>query len=200
MNAAEHAHLDDSRLVAARTGRLRLRRDEREHLAGCPACATRDREWAEALAQSLAAAQAQADEAFPPSRLARQRDAILQRLQRLEPARVLAFPTAPGSAVVPPRRRSRVRWIAAAAAAGLVIAAFTGQYIGVTPRHGLAHRAAPAAAAAAPRPVVSARIVALSEDEFLLQVDDAIGAPRVAELQEIDDLTPRLRDAAIRIR
>ncbi len=200
MSAADHGHPDAARLVAAVAGRLRLRRHEREHLVACAACASRNREWADGLAASRAAAQAEADAAFPPSRLARQRDAILRRLQSLEPARVIAFPGAPAIGAARPRR-SRVRWVAAAAAAGLVLAAFTGQYVGLVPRHAPRHGAGAAVPSRAVRLVAAEpRAMALTEDEFLLQVDDAIGKPRVAELREIDDLTPRVRDASIRIR
>ncbi len=199
MNAAEQGHLDDDRLVGARTGRFRLRRHERAHLVCCPDCAARDREWADALAASQAAARTAADAACSPARLARQRDAILRRLQRLEPARVLAFPTTPATDALRPRR-TRLRWIAAALAAGLVIAAFTGQYVGLAPRHTPPHRAVTSASVRAPRAAATAHMVAITDDEFLLQVDNAIEKPTVAELREIDDLTPRLREATIRIR
>ena len=199
MSAADQTHLDDARLIAARTGGLAFRRGEHTHLASCEACARRDREWCAALAASRAAAEADADAPFPASRLARQREAILRRLERLEPARVLAFPTIPGIGSERPRR-NRSRWIAAAAAAGLFVGAFTGQYMGLGPRR----LPPPAGASTVVQPVhpITARhpVTVLSDDDFLLEVDSAIGRPRVAELRTIDDLTPSLRDAAIRIR
>ena len=200
MTHADERHLDDDRLVAARTGARPLRRGERAHLDTCTACARRDAGWRDALDRTRAAADRAADEVFTPSRLARQRAAILERIGRLEPARVLAFPTATTTTPVRPNRL-RTRGVAGAAAAGLLVGVITGRYVSLAPRQppqqvGTSALARPARVVVTP---VRAAVI-VTDDEFLSQVDTAIGGPRVPELRAIDDFTPRVRDASIRVR
>lgn len=200
MRHADERHLDDDRLMAAHAGGRPLGRRERAHVGACAACARRDAEWRAALDRTREAAERAADEVFTPSRLARQRERILERLDQLEPARVLAFPTTTTTTGVRPSRM-RMRWIAGAAAAGLLVGVVTGRYVELRPRRapqqvGTSALVRPARVAAQPvRPAVVA-----SDDEFLSQVDTAIGSPRVPELRAIDEFTPRVRDASIRVR
>ncbi len=203
MHSPDEMHLDDDRLMAAQIGQWPLRRRERAHLAACGTCAARLREWQAALAGTRATADTVADEAFPADRLARQRRAILDRVQRLESARVLAFPTTPAPVAGRPARLG-TRWVAAAAAAGLLVGVVTGQYVNFVPHRPRLQQVAASALARTARLVpgpthAHARVVP-TDDEFLSQVDTAIQSPHVPELQAIDDLTPRIREAAIRVR
>ena len=86
----------------------------------CAQCRTRYADFTMWLDGIKTDARADADDAFPPERLAAQQAQILRRLETAgRPARVIAFPrfTGPVSAHHPGRQR----WIAAAAAAGLWI-------------------------------------------------------------------------------
>ena len=178
----------------------------------------RSRRGAGALAE-------EADAAFPPERLAAQRARIARRLAALarqqerrtsrravgagsqaaaprsQPARVLPFPVR--ETVV--RRPARpVRWVAAAAAAGLLVGLVAGRgfdrrlasgpsSVGSAPSAAL--RAAPAAE---PRPQGARGAPALADllagEPLLVEIEAALASPRVAELQAIDALTPRVRE------
>src|SRR5687767_11349566 len=134
-----------------------------------------DTEIARLLAEYSEAVTAEADAAFPAERLARQQTRILQRLeQEGRPGRVIAFPAGHAHEPPPLRARPGMRWIAGAAAAGLIIGVVAGHLT-----HDFSTRA-PQIAAARPgtSPVdgggigadpVTLRAVSttLSEEEFL---------------------------------
>src|SRR5262245_14978394 len=94
---------------------------DRQHVAVCPACEARRDALARLLADTADVAAAEADALFTAERLTRQRQRILQRLEQ-EGAlgRVINFP-APQAHTRPLRSRPGTRWIATAAAAGLLI-------------------------------------------------------------------------------
>src|SRR5213075_3472379 len=76
----------------------------------------------------------EADEAFPPERLAAQHAQIFRRLEAAErPARVIAFPKF--AQPLTSRTSHASRWIAAAAAAGLIVGVGVGQLMDL--RHSL---------------------------------------------------------------
>ncbi len=161
-----------------------------------------DDEIAALLAEYSAAVTAEADAAFPAERLARQQARILQRLeQEGRPGKVIAFPAGHAHEAPPLRARPGMRWIAGAAAAGLIIGVVAGHLT-----HDFSNRAtgrAPQIAAVRPdsgMETVTLRAVSttLSEEEFLGQLEMAIEGNRSASLQPLDELTPRVWEIASR--
>lgn len=187
-------HLPEDHLIEMCLGGAVSAGDE-QHLAGCGACTERRTTVAHMLDDIQTAATVAADTAFPPDRLARQQARILQRIEHeVRPGRVLAFPAAPSLDVpVLPRRRS-ASWAVtiAAAAAGLVVGAFAGQ---LAPDLSSPRSPEPVvrAAASASVPVSGAlrTVAAISDDEFLGQIELAVGRPGPAVLRPLEALTPR---------
>jgi hypothetical protein len=166
------------------------------HVAGCGTC----RAEYDALAQVFLAARDASDEAdehFTPERLAAQQAHILRRLENAErPARVLPFPLS--TRPFPNARMGARRWIAAAAAAGLL----TGIIAGRAFEFGNPWRTAPGAQtqtmARGRPPVLSSTPAATVNDERLLrEIEAALVEPRVDELRALDALTPRVREASL---
>lgn len=181
-----------------------LSRAETEHLAACARCAARLAALEAFLARLRDEAVAAADEAFSPERLLAQRLRILRRIERLSthpgPARVLPFPAIVGAAArVAGHGR---RWIAAAAAAGMLVGVVAGRFVALKER--AAPHGSPGASgfegslpAAQERPFQHA---ALDEERLLVEIEDALGAPRVEELRAIDAVTPRIQDVTFTLR
>jgi hypothetical protein len=146
------------------------------HVAKCDDC----RAEYDALAQVFLAARDAADEAdehFPPDRLAAQHAHILRRLENAErPARVLHFPLS--TRPFPSARNGARRWIAAAAAAGLL----TGIVAGRALEFGNPWRNSPRVqpetqtlASSRRTPVMTAGTTAGTNDERLLrEIEDAL--------------------------
>jgi hypothetical protein len=153
----------------------------------------------ELLVQRVAdALNAEADAAFPEERLTRQRSKILQQLQQIgRPGRVIAFPAQQGGAPHSILQTTpATRWIAAAAAAAFIAGLVAGQ------RLPSEFRATPNARVAVSRPAAAAPTgsaarpstpVAVSDDEFLSEVELAANS-RPAVLRHLDALTPRAWD------
>jgi hypothetical protein len=187
-----HTHLSDDRLIELCFD-LDVAPADRAHLRTCDTCQSRRANLAGTLEEIESAVAHDADEAFPPDRLARQRARILQRVEQDgRPARVIAFPA--GHSPDIPRRRVRpARWGAVAAA---VAASFL---IGLLAEH-LAHdfpgsrQSIPSARMQASVPVAQARTVG-SDDELLGQVELAASGVGPAALRPLDVLTPRAWDA-----
>ena len=159
-----------------------------------------DEELARLLAEYSETVNAEADAAFPADRLARQQSRILHRLeQEGRPGRVIAFPAGYAHDPAPLRARPGMRWIAGAAAAGLIIGVAAGHLT-----HDFSTRVgtrAPQIVASRPEPgAVPLRAVSttLSEEEFLGQLEMAIEGSRSASLQPLDELTPRVWEIAAR--
>lgn len=154
------------------------------HLASCAACRRRQARLARRLAASRAGAHAAADAAFPPEVLDRQRSAILQRIARVGAGRVIAFPRSqpPADAATGPIWRGHERrWIAAAAAAGLLVGFMAGQWPGAD--------ASPTPAAVAvvtPSPAEALR----RDDTLLSDVEEALSREVRPEFGALDGLTP----------
>ena len=93
-------------------------------------------------------AMAAADAAFPESRLRAQRSSILARLEQARAgSRVLDFPTVPATRTWMARRdRPAMRWLAGAAAAGLLVGLGAGQAVFTGHQLRFHSPAAPAAA------------------------------------------------------
>ena len=190
------AHLDDAALAAIWTdGRL-----SHPHLDSCAACRARFADMSTWLENIRVDAITEADESFSAERLATQQAQILRRLEAAErPARVIAFPR-----FVQPltSRTSHVsRWIAAAAAAGLIVGVGVGQLMDL--RHSLtapgpsAVQARVANAPSSGRRDPRIQTVSASRDEaFLSELDASLSRAAVPELRALDGLTPRAGDQA----
>jgi hypothetical protein len=161
------------------------------HLDTCTLCADRAREMGRWLDQTRDLGIAEADAAFPEERLAVQQAQILRKLEMADrPARLLSFPrhVAPvaDNTLVNDHRVSS-RWIAAAAAAGLVLGVIGGRMsLWTTPE---ADRAA--AVQTAPKAPETAR----ATDTDLLLLDSEISQPQIRSLSAIDTLTPQVNVA-----
>lgn len=181
-----HRHLSDDRLIE-----LCLEGADARVPDGCSVCEQRHAELVTLLAEVDAAVIREADTAFSDERLARQRARILQRLgQDGRPGRVIAFPGHLHDAPVI-RPRTGTRWIAAAAAAGLLIGLIAG-HMTRDLQAPITHRATGAPLATdAGQPALRAVATTLSEDEFLGEVEMAADSPGATELRSLHDLTPR---------
>lgn len=192
-------HLSDDRLIEVCLESAPAR-SELQHLDSCVECQGRRADIALMLTDISQAAAAEADAVFPAERLVRQHARIVQRLEHEgRPGRVIAFPAGHGSDAFVLRTRPAMRWIAGAAAAGLVIGLLAGH---------LAHdfsvirpgRATQLAIAARPVPdVPTLRAVAttISEEDFLGQIDLAIEGSGSTSLRPLDELTPRAWEVTI---
>lgn len=193
-------HLDDDVLAeiwsaAASEGRTATH----PHLTSCAHCRSRYSAFTDWLDDVSADARAEADEAFPVERLAAQQAAIFRRLEALErPARVIAFPrnTRPTTT----SQHFTRRWIATAAAAGLVIGLAAGQILDLRHRLDGTPQAARGTTEIAQRSPVARQIAvqpASLSDEALFYGDYGeaeVGARSARYMPEVDEITPRARD------
>jgi hypothetical protein len=190
------AHLDDAALAAIWTdGRL-----SHPHLDDCVPCRARFADFSAWLENMRVDAITQADENFSAERLAAQQAQIFRRLEAAgRPARVIAFPR---FAQPLTSRTSHVsRWIAAAAAAGLIVGVGVGQMMDL--RHSLmALNASASRARVANAPVSAGRdprvqtVGAIRDEAFLSELDASLSRTAVPELRALDGLTPRAGDRA----
>jgi hypothetical protein len=196
-------HVTDERLAAIATAGLDDPADpSQQHVLTCDECGGRLAALQNVLAEVTSVATDEADEVFDASRLARQRDNVLRRLDHAGgPARVIEFPHR--ARTQRPMRPIAVRWVAAAAAAGLVIGVYAGSHItttGVTEsaESRVTHIAAPPPAQSAPTAAVHE--TAPPDEEILSEIETALVTPRLPPLQAIDALTPRFREVGLKIR
>jgi hypothetical protein len=196
-------HLDDTALAGMWTDST-LDGGERRahpHLDACAACRSRYAALDAWLQEVGAVARAEADDVFPADRLAAQQNQIMRRLEALErPARVIVFPKHLHAAA---GDRGARRWIAAAAAAGLVVGIAAGQLLDLRDALGGPTRQfaeqRPAEAVPTVANIQPAVVTSLQSDEaFLSELEDASLSPRVPELAALDAFTPRLRDISER--
>ena len=203
-NGRGSRHLTDRELLRAAVdadGAAGTARDA--HLAVCRRCALRLGTLREDLDRLAAAAAAAFDDALPAWRLARPRSRILDRIRRAADrpgsARILRFP-APAARAAPGANPVRRR-LALAAAAGLLVVLGVGQAVDGGRR--TAANPPPAAAAAPNRPAVEPpggppRTAA--DEQFMRELEEALHSPRVGPLVALDEMTPRVRAAAIDVR
>lgn len=198
MIKAQH-HLSDDRLIEVCLDSAPAH-GELQHLDSCVECQGRRSDIARMLTDISQAAAAEADAVFPAERLTRQHARILQRLEpEGRPGRVIVFPAGHLSDPFVLRTRPANRWIAGAAAAGLVIGLLAGHLAhdfsvirpGRATQLAIATRPAPAV------PTLRAVATSISEDEFLGQIDLAIEGAGGTSLRPLDDLTPRAWEVTI---
>jgi hypothetical protein len=172
------------------------------HLAECTHCAARVSALRSDLDRITTAAEAAFDDALPPWRLVRQRRRIMHRIQRAaggrSSARILRFPTSPSLSVAgaQPSRR----WLSLAAAAGLLLAVGIGQ---VLDGRRQPPAPSPGAAAALSQPIIGPAAgppQAVADEQFMRELEEALTSSRVTPLVALDEMTPRVRAAAIDIR
>jgi len=192
-------HLDDAALAAiwsdaaGETGVT-----SHPHLAECASCRDRMDAFAGWMEQVRVEAVTEADEAFPAERLAAQHAHILRRLEAAErPARVIAFPSF--SRPLSTGTSHARRWIAAAAAAGLIVGLGVGQLMGV--RHGVFGDASSAELRLPepPRPdrpaariqPVNASMNDRDAAAFMAAIDQSVSHNSLSELHALDAMTPR---------
>ena len=184
------------------------------HLLRCTACRNRSESLSAFLAELTVASDTTFGAAFPPERLATQRRRILRRLHRAVEqgplARILHFP-----ALTRPRlsQMSRAnRWLAAAAVAGVVAGFGLGQLIHIGPE-----AFSSGAVRTNPRPSPQLTVQTATpprgrpegapageratdtDGTFLDELELALSAPQVPQLSSLDELTPRIRDAAVKV-
>ena len=168
------------------------------HLDTCDVCAGRALELSRWLEQTRDLGIAAADAAFPAERLAVQQAQIMRKLEQMDrPSKLLSFPRAaadvqeaPGflAAMMPAEfaghsHRVSSRWIAAAAAAGLILGVVGGRLSMWKPK-------APVAASASAK----APEVARADDSADL-LDSEISQPQIHSLSALDALTPQVKVA-----
>jgi hypothetical protein len=187
-------HLSDDRLIEVCLDR-RAAADEERHLLECKRCEERRAGVVRMLDEISEAAAVESDGAFPPERLAKQRLRIMHRIEQDgRPARVIVFPASAQEAWIP-RRRPAMRWLAGAAAAGLVVGLVAGHYSRQLPRAGsIADREAVVSSSGVSLRPATATIT-ISDDEFLDQVESALESPSASVLRPLDELTPLAWDS-----
>jgi hypothetical protein len=180
-----------------------------DHLGGCAACAARYRELATFFDRLSADATAETDTIFTVDRLRAQQLQIARRLDLLgHPGRVIAFPGRAIGGSFTMAARIAPRWLAAAAAAGVIVGAAVGSVYdfahGVAPASAVSEAPAglgdadPAVALIAP---VDFDLAPPSDDDaFFSLVEVALGGPRARELVPFDAMTPPVREASARLR
>jgi hypothetical protein len=177
------------------------------HLERCDQCAARLEELRTIMSTERDDAMAAADAAFPESRLRAQRTSILARLEQARAgSRVLDFPSLPAARSWMTRRdRPAMRWLAGAAAAGLLVglgagqAVFTGHQLRF---HSTASSTAPGNWAparwintgTAETPHIE-RLSGASEEAFLSDMELVLNKRRNAALRALDEsLAPTAKD------
>ena len=181
-------HLDDTTLRNLAFDAGAMSDAAAAHLSGCSRCQARAAAASRALDAVRSEAHAAADAAFSAADLDRQQRAIAARIARgHRAARVLTFPGHDSG--LAPHRADR-RWLAGAAAAGLILGALAGQL----PHLGDAVRPDPgpgtAASVAAPAVVAALTDTRPLEDTLLSEVEAALDADARPELRALDALTP----------
>jgi hypothetical protein len=204
----ERFHPADDRLIALYFGDEGAGADQgravRQHLHGCEACTWRYTELTAPLERLRQDAASEADEVFTPARLDRQRSAILDRLDGAAPeSRIIRFPSASTRLDRSVMRRPLARWVAAAAAAGLLIGVMAGRLF----EFGSPAVGSPVPMARSAHAVISAPAGAVSDsplaaafegDEIALsEIDQAVHTQQIAALSALDEMTPHFRPEAM---
>ena len=198
-----NAHLDDDDCADVWSARQALGTAESDrpaesHLRTCTDCRARYTAFTTWIDGMRTEAHAEADEFFTRERLTTQQTQIFRRLESLEhPARIIAFPrfTRPVS-VQPGGRR---RWIAAAAAVGLITGIGLGQLFELS-RHRqpetMAHtRIASPLNDPSPRTMQPVSTANSDDETFLYEPEVTSSQARVPDsLQYLNAITPGARD------
>lgn len=159
------------------------------HLDRCDQCAARALEMSRWLEDVQSLGRADADAVFSEDRLEAQRGQILDRLAQLDrPSKVISFPAAAAASREPfANRRVSPGWLAAAAAAGLMIGVVSME---------LSHMIPFGAPQTQPAPVVATAPDSSSFEasDFL---DRTFDRPSVTSMLALDEMTPRVADVIL---
>lgn len=175
----------------------------RVHLSQCRSCAGRSADLQSLLDAVSETAQSDAETHLSTERLASQRKKIVRRLRRsVEPAQVAHVIRFPSIAQPAPTSLRRARWLTGAAVAGLVVGIATGQFLHLHPLTEstdtvLRDAVTPPNTAASRGLAENAPWLTLEDDAFLQEVDLMLMAPRIPELDPLDEITPRIREVAV---
>ncbi len=169
------------------------------HLAECTQCAARVRALQSDLDRLATAAEAAFDHDLAPWRLVRQRRRIMHRIQLAaggqSTARILRFPALSSPAGT--RGQPSRRWLSLAAAAGLLLTVGIGQVLDGRRQPPAPN---PGAADALSQPIIgpaSGPPQAVADEQFMRELEEALTSSRVTPLVALDEMTPRVRAAAI---
>lgn len=191
-------HLDDAALAEVWTNAAAGgSRAAHPHLDACAECRVRFASFTAWLDETRVDAIAEADAVFTPERLASQQAQILRRIEAAErPTRVIAFPKASVAVTRPSPVR---RWVAAAAAAGLLIGVGLGQlmdlrHLSSGPSTFPADRVADTRRADSNSNPAIIPAMANMSDEAALEEFEAMATPRYETLRAFDTMTPRAAD------
>ena len=192
-------HLDDAGFAELWANALadNTAPDQHAHLQACAECRLRFASFSNWMEEVRVDAVSEADEAMSGDRLAAQQAQISRRLEALErPARVIAFPKYQAGAMRPAPVR---QWVAAAAAAGLLVGVGLGQILDLRhPAGGPSTFPADRVADRTPRPAAADPDVVpamslISDEATLADLEDA-AIPRYEALRAYDTFTPRAAD------
>jgi anti-sigma factor RsiW len=200
-------HPADDRLIAMYFGDDQASADERravrQHLHGCESCTWRYTELTAPLERLRQDAASEADEVFTPARLDAQRAKIMARLgEAAQASRVIPFPASTARLDRSVVHRPVARWVAAAAAAGLLIGVMAGRLVEFGTGGPVAR---PPAVRTARTAVITPRLVSDSPDQtatterdevVLSEIDQAVFGQRIAALSALDEMTPHVRQEA----
>lgn len=159
------------------------------HVAACQQCEAAVSRMATRLDGAATAAQYIADEMIGADRLARQHEVIDRRLDG-QPGRLLHFPVHVRAPRTQPRAR---RWVAMAAACGLVFGLAAGRLIGPPPTDA-AQAGTWVAGTPAHDTTRPALEPALADEHLLVEVDAVLARTLHREFRVLDELTPRTAD------
>ena len=202
MSRQSSPHLSDDQLFETY-----LLAADNDHVRSCSACRTRLDRLASTLDDARDSVNAEADTIFNADRLHDQRERIMRRLERYaHPAEVLRFPNRFGSRQAARRLLGPAgRWIAGAAAAGLVAGLFLGfavdRQVNTIAARSLRDGAVANSAWATSASQQIALTAATGKDEQMLtEIEDALSGPtrRVLELRTLDAMTtpPEVQEAS----
>ena len=219
MKPTSRQHLSDERLISTyfegagdRSG-SDVVDPECDHVRTCDACTRRLRELTASLERLREDAVVEADAYFTADRLAAQQERIIRHLEGAEhPARVIPFPHPPARVRMPGVRHPLYRWVAAAAAAGLLIGVAAGRLLYVQPDlPSRAGRDTPAASSVQARSAQPGQLApgtgrepftgnAIRDEALLSEIEEAVRQPQVSGLRALDALTPRVQEASVRLK
>ena len=201
-------HAADDRLIALYFGDEEAgaddRRAVRQHLHGCETCTWRYTELTAPLERLRQDASGEADEVFTPARLDAQRAKVLARISESAAlSRVIPFPAATARLDRSVVRRPLARWVAAAAAAGILVGVMGGRFLQTGDGSPVSEpRAARTVIATLPGSEVvtdsPTAMATVERDEALMsEIEQAVFSHRISALSALDELTPRVRQEAV---
>jgi hypothetical protein len=209
-------HLQDETLsdcyYAARRGDT-LDPPSAEHLADCEACSHRFADLGAFLNSLSEHADADVNALFPAERLLEQQEKIARRIELVgRAARVITFPGRSGGPVAVAQQartsvsRLAVRWVAAAAAAGLFVGVAASTVFNFGPRLDVLREGRRAGVSVTGRQTLTsanqARVspdavehaVVDNDDMFMSDLESVLDRPHTSELVAFDALTPHVRE------